>query len=382
MIYHPLSPFKGMRYKHPVELIDVYPTVLDLLQIHSIEHECSVRSKDTVVGKCTPLQGKSLAHVVLGNRWDMNLKKHGKDQEYNMEQLADSETMHGRALANAKPQTQVHGSHRVNHRSPQSSRMLRGTGIGVGVGSGIHKHVSPQSHQAHKEKAHKPSLVKSSNVISQDFKHPDEIQFNHDFAITQFWRCLPKESFKDIYLEDGTLRDKTKITFRPFRDCSVGAPKYNHVGIEEGDNLMLMGYSMRTVLYRYTAWIHFNATTLTPILRPQTLSTLYALNLNTSMDVESPVDRHPTFNTKFGVMLRPMFEELYEHDEDIAEHFTHEELDNLAIQLLHPVKPSGVNGTDGDKAYERYLFIQDTVMAQRRKLFEYIYKHIVYSGRH
>ena len=62
MIYHPQSPYKGKHYSHPVELIDIYPTVLDLMQVDS--------DRDLVCRKghlCRWLQGKSLASLVLGN---------------------------------------------------------------------------------------------------------------------------------------------------------------------------------------------------------------------------------------------------------------------------------------------------------------------------
>ena len=62
MISHPKSPYQGSHYKSPVELIDIYPTVLDLLQ-PSYDPKAVCRPDD----KCKPLQGKSLAGVVLGD---------------------------------------------------------------------------------------------------------------------------------------------------------------------------------------------------------------------------------------------------------------------------------------------------------------------------
>ena len=34
--HHPQSLGSGKHYSHPVELIDIYPTVLDLMQVDSI----------------------------------------------------------------------------------------------------------------------------------------------------------------------------------------------------------------------------------------------------------------------------------------------------------------------------------------------------------
>jgi hypothetical protein len=64
MIYHPNSPFKGQHYTSPVELIDVFPTINDLTQAPYDEKKLC---KDG--NECDPLQGKSLAPVVLGEVW-------------------------------------------------------------------------------------------------------------------------------------------------------------------------------------------------------------------------------------------------------------------------------------------------------------------------
>ena len=62
LISHPKSPFQGSHYKSPVELIDIYPTVLDLVQAPYDKNK--VCRQDN---KCKPLQGKSLAGVILGD---------------------------------------------------------------------------------------------------------------------------------------------------------------------------------------------------------------------------------------------------------------------------------------------------------------------------
>jgi hypothetical protein len=64
MIYHPKSPFKGQHYTKPVELIDIFPTLVDLT-LAPINKK-AVCKGGTV---CRPLQGKSLAPVVLGDVW-------------------------------------------------------------------------------------------------------------------------------------------------------------------------------------------------------------------------------------------------------------------------------------------------------------------------
>lgn len=65
LISHPQSPFNGQHYREPVELVDVYPTLIDLVRPPYNE---KVIYKDL---KHIPPQGQSLAPVVLGKRlWE------------------------------------------------------------------------------------------------------------------------------------------------------------------------------------------------------------------------------------------------------------------------------------------------------------------------
>ena len=75
MIYQPNSPFKGQHYPEPVELIDIFPTVIDLLRLPKISGvKCSGTKKHTFIDRCLPLQGKSLAGIVMGTQW---MKQYG-----------------------------------------------------------------------------------------------------------------------------------------------------------------------------------------------------------------------------------------------------------------------------------------------------------------
>ena len=61
IISHPQSPFQGRRFKEPVELVDIYPTLQDILNLPKMtKKKCNGYT-------CLPLSGKSLAPVVLGN---------------------------------------------------------------------------------------------------------------------------------------------------------------------------------------------------------------------------------------------------------------------------------------------------------------------------
>lgn len=66
IISHPNSPFKGKRYKEPVELVDIFPTLNDILGIQKPEKSMKKACKRH---RCLPLSGKSLAPVILGNKF-------------------------------------------------------------------------------------------------------------------------------------------------------------------------------------------------------------------------------------------------------------------------------------------------------------------------
>ncbi len=75
MIYQPNSPFKGQHYPEPVELIDIFPTVVDLLRLPGTSGvKCGGIKKHTFIDRCLPLQGKSLAGIVMGTQW---MKQYG-----------------------------------------------------------------------------------------------------------------------------------------------------------------------------------------------------------------------------------------------------------------------------------------------------------------
>jgi hypothetical protein len=61
-ISHPQSPYNGQHYKYPVESVDVYATLNELLKLP--------KPRESVCDgvKCKPLQGKSLGPVVLGSQ--------------------------------------------------------------------------------------------------------------------------------------------------------------------------------------------------------------------------------------------------------------------------------------------------------------------------
>lgn len=73
IIHHPLSPFKGQRYSNPVELLDIFPTINDLLAApynkRQIYGSVIKPGESGFTRMSIPLQGKSLAPLILGKQF-------------------------------------------------------------------------------------------------------------------------------------------------------------------------------------------------------------------------------------------------------------------------------------------------------------------------
>lgn len=205
MIYDPESPFKGRHYPEPVELIDIYPTILDLLRIPLEASGVCHGVKNSWIDRCIPLQGKSLASIVMGQKWASSL-----------------------------------------------------TPLDTPVGDAFH----------------------------------DEMPLLSDsFAISQMWRCGTHGKNYKIQ-PDGTIHLHKKHLWS---ECNK---KDRILPIER--ELSMMGYSMRTLSYRYTLWVPF-----------------------------SKVSVQPNWTINFEQ------EELYDHFREIPSDFTHKENVNLANNPLY-----------------------------------------------
>lgn len=220
MIAHPLSPYKGQHYKEPVESVDIYATVNEILKLPK------PRSETCGGMKCKVLQGKSLAPVVLGKKiWDKNfkgMKREGDAADANRQAFwADGDRM------------------------PRMKQVI---------------------------------------------------------AISQAIRCAPKSMIPEQPLHRThfmPLQKGQKPTTRIQRshiwnDCDTGKKKV------PDDELSLMGYSMRTPEYRYTAYFYYNRTTERP-------------------DLEQ----------------LPYEQELFDHRNETLNDFTHREIVNLAYRPVY-----------------------------------------------
>jgi len=225
MVYHPLSPFGGQHYTEPVELIDVFPTVIDLLNPPFHREKIYNAPRTRHPRKIVPLAGKSLAPMVLGAHWIPHL---GSFRAHPL-LAADYYTpiAHGSGTAAAAASKK---------EVKQQLRMMMGGGGGGGGGSLLHHPVMP----IHKQK----------------------------FALSQIWRCSPKvltsleprNATHSLTINRWFQEHRREDRSFQFLDCDMR--NVSEAVQREEDSFM--GYSMRTTEFRYTIWLPFDRVSMTP----------------------------------------------------------------------------------------------------------------------
>ena len=240
IIYHPLSPFKGQKYPFPVESIDVFPTINDLLGVQ-FDRKRLYADKTFV-----PLSGKSLAPVILGQQFKSRSKKTN-------------------------------------------------------------------------------SLVQSRGVNEMPY-------LNHTFSITQTWRCSDLEASKKDPRKDITV----SVNHHPWDCCNLDTKAKDFSNI-----VSVMGYGMRTVDFRYNAYIHV----LRPHRIPDFSKPLYGEELYDHRgDKEGDLGTKETINLAYD----PLFESIVTEYREKLRHFLYNEVVFLNLTTTFAKKFSGhVGGAKG-----------------------------------
>lgn len=358
MVYHPLSPFKGQHYRYPVELVDVYPTVTDLLQAPFKSRGKVCRDQYT----CKPFQGKSLALVILGPKvWSVDKQK--VNSKLALPVLATGGKgggLRGTAERSAGVGRHVRTSGDVDGTvapqlnpdlAPTSTNMRRRLETLMEFLTRTGKAIAANATLPPIQLFNPPSTTSIAlpaipEVPEANLINVNDILMHQDFALSQHWKCGDEKEILEKMGPDGLLRAtfRTKRV-RPFWvDCDMDAFK------QDKKWYSLMGYSMRTLEYRYTAWVRFNLTSLTPIWQDKPF-----------LRAHHVVGKLP----ESGII----YEELYDHRNSAGENGS---IDPL-FDYLH--------GELANLAYiEREPYITD-LESQRRRLVLFLQRHIDYRGR-
>lgn len=274
MISHPLSPFKGQHYPYPVELVDVYATLNEILKIPvTRERACGNQ-------KCKPLSGKSLAPVVLGKQ--LYEEHFGAEKFGILYRLQNLISQAGGTIMGK----------RNKHHTPY---LLPSTASDHAIAS--------------------PTSVASpgGSIVP-----PEMPILEHNFALSQVIRCAPKQQVLQAIKARSEANGKDRIQRSHFwNDCDI-----NRKGKGTENEVIVLGYAMRTPEFRYIVYFHFNRSTELPMLN-----------------------------------LPPFVEELYDHRNETLKEFTHRETFNLAVRPAY----------------------QLTIQALRNKLIAFIRSNILFG---
>jgi hypothetical protein len=210
LISHPQSPFQGQRYSDPVELIDLFPTVLDLLPVSPADAAApSAQAAAAACEKlvpdmhvCRPLQGKSLAPAVLGTP------------------VGDPDAPSARY---------PHGSSSSSASAPAAKKKRKAKR--VKLRGGITSTQPPRS------------ISKVMPPLGRDL-----------FAVTQSWRCVYKSELARLAV-NGSRGDLRRGGFNPWFEC---ARQDNRSPDMRSKQVCVMGYSLRYAAARYTIWLHWD----------------------------------------------------------------------------------------------------------------------------
>ena len=221
IISHPKSPHQGKHYREPVESIDIYATLNEILMA---PYDASKVCKNGV--ECRPLQGKSLAPIILPQVFSNHTAVVKKASFWSSLFHTNTDVTH---------QNNRHlneGNSNTNHTN------LRG-------------HIRNHHNNLH----HLPR-----NGTAEPYPFPTvEYHFEMDFAMSQNWRCAKKNDVIAAKALVTNNQNSGKMNRKSiWYDCDKG-----YKGNEE---VSVMGYSMRSRDFRYTGWFHYNRVKAIPIL--------------------------------------------------------------------------------------------------------------------
>lgn len=253
LFHHPQSPFKGQHYPEPVELVDVYPTIVDLLNVDYVHadvcHGTVEVGRDFLPLICHNLQGKSLARVVMGDRYYRehieNNPRHLNNLDRYSKQSEERRTILG---ADYKKFPSAGSNSYQKALSFQNDTEI----------SNILK-----SSRRHLRSQDAISFANATSVTSTDSRRLLDSEtmplLDQRFAISQSWRCAKQVDVKKnaFWHKSGAKGDRPSTRWV---DCD------KTVDPDNNDQVSVMGYSLRSSDFRYNAWFHYDRKRCLPIL--------------------------------------------------------------------------------------------------------------------
>lgn len=225
----------GQHYPEPVELVDLYPTIVDLLNVDYIHsdvcHGTVEVGRDFLPLVCHDLQGKSLARVILGDRY---YKEHVENNPRHLNNL-------DRYSKQSDERMKLFDTHYQKY--PTATNNMH------------------QKSDLNLNSTNTESIVKSNQRLlrSNDMNSETMPLLDQRFAISQSWRCAKISDVKKhaFWYKSGSKGDRP---YTRWFDCD------KTVDPENNDQVSVMGYSLRTSDFRYNAWFQYDRKRCLPIL--------------------------------------------------------------------------------------------------------------------
>ena len=207
--------------------MDIFPTINDILlpPKYNYGKNCkppgnNVNLPDAV---CNSLQGKSLVRAVLGDVWDKSPV--------------------GKKVIAAQKSSRKPKKKSIFNIESWSRILQNGNGTSINKGDYGKWRGSVATDRG--------SFASGNGAL-----HTNSVVYDRSFSITQCWRCSPKAkamNYRNANLSmSGSLvsnHDKVE-RFASWGECDRMS--------KDPNILSVMGYSMRTRDYRYTAWFHYD----------------------------------------------------------------------------------------------------------------------------
>ena len=209
LIYHPQSPYQNTHHEHPVELVDIYPTLLDLLNPPPFNKAQVYNARKTrFQRKYLPLAGRSLAYHVIGPQYHQYFTSH--------ERVAD------------------YGKHRIETELAETYPLFKPVD-GKKEKDGVLSYY----------KSRKMFSVSQSYLCTHPLLHtPKYVESSEDLS-----------AVKQHYQQYGKAKDRNQhYDERRYWDCDVMNKSSSVLKAERA----FMVYSLRSRAYRYTVMVPFH----------------------------------------------------------------------------------------------------------------------------
>lgn len=240
LISSPSSPFKGKRYEFPVELTDIYPTIIDLLELRKAQEKTNLSNKSKK--KKIP-DGVSLAPIILGDKLFKKIHHTDSNNFYYLDETYQAKS--------TLPDKGIE-IERKNSSSISMPILFKNYSISQLIKCSYINDIDP---------------VPLSYPLRSNYNFADPTSISNRTPYS--WRdCSPKfPNNTETYNYHDLVRgfQNNRESYKAYLQNLKNESKEGTIDLYSQE-LVLMGYSMRTIDFRYTSYFFFDRLSQRPIL--------------------------------------------------------------------------------------------------------------------